>query len=83
MLDLSNNEISDAGLLHLKTLGNLEELVLLYTRISDEGLSSIYDLRRIRWLYLEGTKVTETGLRLLHDKCGLSFDDFIGRIRDD
>jgi len=55
--------VSDEGLGQLKTLTNLEQLLLLYSRITDAGMPYVADLKGLRALDLRGcTQITDAGL---------------------
>jgi Leucine-rich repeat (LRR) protein len=55
--------ITDAGLVHVKGLTQLESLNLLDSQVSDAGLVHLKGLRNLKILLLNGTKVTDAGLR--------------------
>jgi hypothetical protein len=58
--------VSDAGLVHLRNLTNLEHLYLANTQVSDRGLPYLEDLVRLRQIVVRGSRVTDAGLdRLL------------------
>ena len=54
--------ISDAGLVHLKGMTNLQNLQLLETRITDAGLVHLKGLTGLQTLGLRGTQVTDQGV---------------------
>jgi hypothetical protein len=62
---LNNLPISDAALLHVAHLTNLESLDLRNTEITDAGLRSLAALKHLKHLNLCGTRVTATGLATL------------------
>lgn len=57
--------ITDAGLVHLKRLTNLEGLILADPGIHDAGLAHLIGLTRLRDLTLGSTQVTDAGLKQL------------------
>ena len=61
-LRLELNPVSDAGLVPLQGLGNLEYLNLYGTRISNKGLLSIAKFPKLRELYVWQTSVTASGI---------------------
>lgn len=62
MLDLSDNEIGDAGLEFIGMLSNLTTLKLSGTNVSDEGLEMLKGLKSLRDLDLLDTQCTGTGI---------------------
>jgi hypothetical protein len=58
-VDLSDSKVTNAGLAHLKTLRDLEELDLARTDVTDAGLKHLQGLVKLRSLSLIGTKVTD------------------------
>jgi Leucine-rich repeat (LRR) protein len=56
------NKITDAGLVHLKTLTKLQGLNLVGLPITDAGLDALKDLPNLGGLYLDRTRVTGPGL---------------------
>ena len=58
VLDLSETQITDAGLKELVGLKNLQTLKLGFTRVTDAGLVTLRALPRLRSLYLWQTDVT-------------------------
>ena len=61
-VSLAGTKITDAELVHLKGLANLQSLTLTRTEITDSGLVHFKGLPNLQTLYLSGTKVTDTGL---------------------
>ena len=58
--------ITDADLVHLKSIGNLRELRFAKeSQITDAGLVQIAELTELSYLSLYGTQVTDDGLRYL------------------
>ena len=65
-LDLSGTSVTDAALLQVAAMQNLERLYLQRTAITDAGLKSILPLADLYYLNLYGTAVTDEGLIALH-----------------
>ena len=63
--------VTDAGLVHLKTLTSLDNLDLSTTKITAAGLVHLKGSAKLRTLYLEDTKVTDAGLIHLKGLTGL------------
>ncbi len=68
-LDLSDSQITDTGLVHLKGLKNLTDLGLFNTQITDAGLLHFKGLTKLEMLYLANTddyptdtKITDAGV---------------------
>jgi len=61
-LNLSNTDIGDVGLAHLRGLTHLRSLALEYTNITDAGMSTIKEMHRLTKLELAGTIITDSGL---------------------
>jgi len=64
-LSLAKTRITDAGLMHLKGLKDLQELHLDGTAITDAGLDLLADLQGLQILDLKDTKITDSGLARL------------------
>ncbi len=64
-LKLGNTQITDATLIKIAKLKNLNKLHLEYTAIGDAGLKNLHDLPYLEYLNLIGTKVTDAGLQSL------------------
>jgi hypothetical protein len=62
ILNLSWCPISDAALLHLHRLSQLETLILDHTAISDEGIPALSRLSSLSYISLDHTQVTTIGL---------------------
>jgi Leucine-rich repeat (LRR) protein len=72
---VSNRHITDAGLVHLRTLTRLQSLGLSFSEVTDAGLVHLKRLRALRSLNLSGTKVTSEGIVELQKalpKCQIS-----------
>ncbi|MDW8038002.1 MAG: protein kinase, partial [Thermoguttaceae bacterium] len=61
-LDLSWTQITDAGLVHLAKLTNLQSLDLSETKITDAGLVHLAKLTNLQDLNLSWPKITDAGL---------------------
>ncbi len=64
-VDLRGQEVTDAGLEHLKGLTELRYLNLSNRKVSDAGLQHLKGLSQLRVLWLDGTKVSDAGLEHL------------------
>ena len=62
-LFLGFTKVSDAGLVHLKGMANLETLILSDTKVTDAGLVHLKTLTNLRDLDLRNTKVTDEGVK--------------------
>lgn len=62
-LKLKSPKITDAGLVHLKTLAGLQSLTLENTAITDTGLMHLKALTHLEMLNLKGTSVTDAGIK--------------------
>ncbi|KAK2982825.1 hypothetical protein RJ640_021315 [Escallonia rubra] len=60
-----NEEISDAVLVHLKGLVNLESLNLSFTVVTDGGLRKLSGLSSLKSLNLDARQITDAGLAAL------------------
>ena len=61
-VNLVDTKITDAGLVHLKGLTNLQTLGLGFTKITGTGLVHLKGLTKLEMLSLYGTKVTDAGV---------------------
>ena len=61
-LHLGKTGITDAGMVHLKGLTELEQLHLEGTKIGDSGLAHLKDLKKLTYLNLYNTGVSDAGL---------------------
>jgi len=59
--------ITDAGLVHLKNLRNLQDVCLCGANITDAGLGNLKGLKGLQVLDISGTKITDAGLIHLQD----------------
>jgi hypothetical protein len=64
-IDLYNSKITDADLVHLKTLDQIYGLTLLETPITDSGLVHLKGLSRLKRLSLWVTQISDAGLKQL------------------
>jgi hypothetical protein len=71
-------QISDAGLVHLKGLTQLQWLSLDCTMVSDAGLEHLKGLTQLQTLWLNGTKVSDAGLEHLKGLTQLQWLDLGG-----
>ena len=56
------NSDTDAGLVSLRDLSQLQELCLTETKITDAGMEHLKELTQLQTLYLEETQITDAGL---------------------
>jgi Leucine-rich repeat (LRR) protein len=61
-VDLSETQVTDAGLKHLRGLTQLQVLTLDSTQVTDAGLEHLRGLTQLRELQLTNTQVTDAGL---------------------
>ncbi|MFI5380903.1 MAG: leucine-rich repeat domain-containing protein [Tepidisphaerales bacterium] len=61
-LVVAGTQVTDAGLVHLKALNEIEELNLHGTQFTDAALVHLKELHTLRRLRLSGTQVTDAGL---------------------
>lgn len=61
----SLKSITDAELVHLQGLGQLQELCLDSTKVTDAGLVHLQGLSQLKKLWLYNTKVTDQGIKKL------------------
>ena len=61
-VDLGNSQVTDAGLVHLKGLPQLQSLCLYGTQVTDAGLVHLKGLTRLQSLNLATPQVTDAGL---------------------
>jgi hypothetical protein len=64
-VNLGERRVTDADLVHLKGLKDLEELDLTRTRITSDGLVNLKELATLRKLFLTDTKVDDPGISIL------------------
>jgi hypothetical protein len=61
-LDLTDTQVTDAGLAHVSGLIQLRTLNLRATRVGDAGLDNLRTLKKLQTLDLDGTDVGDAGL---------------------
>jgi WD40 repeat protein len=67
-LNLSRSKITDAGLVHLKGLPELQKLNIFFCpKITDAGLVHLKGMANLQELNLTGTKFTDAGVAQLQD----------------
>jgi len=62
---LSGKELTDEGLVHLKSISKLVWLNLRGTKITDAGLAHLAEIKTLTQLHLEKTAITDAGLAQL------------------
>lgn len=70
--------LTDRGLVHLKSLQKLEVLDLSHTRLTDRALSVLKELPRLRFLDLSHTHATKTAVSMLAQCKSLEIVDLSG-----
>ena len=73
VVNLSQNEVKDADLIHLRNLNGLQRLNLNETRITDDGLRHLEELTGLKALDLSGTQITGNGLEHLRGLTALEY----------
>jgi hypothetical protein len=68
-LGLALTQVMDAGLVHLKEMGGLDQLDHTQTTITDKGVPMLEELRKLRKLFLTGTKLTAAGVPRCKRRC--------------
>ena len=63
--------VTDAGMVHVSKLPQLEELYVPKCAVTDAGLSHVAGLTHLRSINLYGTLITSAGLKHLMDLAGL------------
>jgi hypothetical protein len=72
-VDLHGTRVTDADLVHLTALTQLQKLNLGWTQVGDAGLEHLKDLTKLQRLVLDNTKVTDAGLRQLKGLTDLEY----------
>ena len=70
-VDSLKKRVTDADLVHLEWLTNLQTLILSGTNVTDVVLEDLKELTNLRELYLDNTLITDTGLMHLTELTGL------------
>jgi hypothetical protein len=65
VVDLSNTQVRDGDLVHLRPLKTITFLMLDNTPLTDSGLQHLRELRQLESLSLGGTKLSDAGLEHL------------------
>ena len=65
-INLSQSEITDAGLARIATMPKLVQLRLASGRMTDAGLECLGQLKELRHLHLIGMPIGDAGLKHLH-----------------
>jgi Leucine-rich repeat (LRR) protein len=73
VVNLSQNKVEDADLIHLRNLNGLQRLNLNETRITDDGLRHLEWLTGLKALDLSGTQISGKGLEYLHGLTALEY----------
>jgi internalin A len=68
VLQMANEDVTDATLKHLSGMKSLRELDLAGSQVSDAGLKELAGLVSLEKLILSRTKITDAGLKPLLDK---------------
>lgn len=64
-LDARSSQITDAGLLKIAKLTNLDELDLRHTAVTDGGLAALRTLVKLRLLDLSDTQISNRAIKIL------------------
>ena len=64
-LELSDTQVTDAGLEYLKGMNELQSLGLAFTKVTDAGLEHLKGLKSLQSLELPYTNVTDEGVKKL------------------
>jgi Leucine-rich repeat (LRR) protein len=82
-LDLSDNDLTDAGMVKIAKFSKLVYLSLFYCNITNSGLRQLAGLEDLEVLNLDSRDITDEGLLVLRSLQKLkSLDIFSGRITD-
>lgn len=83
LLDLSDTDVSDLGMVQLGKMKTLKSLSLLYCNITGNGVRHIMGLRNLEYLNMDKREVSDDGLRQVRQLTKLKhLDIFSGRITD-
>ena len=63
-VDLDNTQVTDAGLIHLTGLADLNYLNLTETKITDKGLVHLKGMTNLQELYLSRILITTAVMRM-------------------
>jgi hypothetical protein len=61
LLDISGTSVTDAGLLHLRSIRNLQKLFCLFTQLTDACIPAIAGLENLRELHIMDTEISDEG----------------------
>jgi hypothetical protein len=78
VVQMANEDVTDAQLEALKDLPALEEVDLNLTAVSDKGMALLAGLPKLKTLHLRNTKVTDEGLEKLIASASLEKLDLRG-----
>jgi Leucine-rich repeat (LRR) protein len=71
-LDLSHTRITDEGLLHLKSVTQIQDLNLYYAeQITDQGMTAIKGWKNLKRLNVRGTRISDGTLAIVGTLTGL------------
>ncbi len=73
VVNLSQNKVEDADLIHLRNLNGLQRLNLNETKITNDGLRELERLTGLKALDLSGTQITGKGLEHLRGLTALEY----------
>ena len=62
---IASTKVTDAGLVHLKGMTNLQWVNLWQTQVTDAGLMRLKDVTNLQQLWLQDTMVTRAGIAKL------------------
>ena len=66
ILDLSESDVTDDDLVHLKGFSQLQGLRLVRTKVTDAGLEHLKGLTNLQWVSVNGTRIAATGAKEFH-----------------
>jgi Leucine Rich repeat len=83
-LCLLQTKVTDAGVRHIRSLTNLEDLYLSHTSVGDAGMADLATLPKLSVLHVNETNVTDLGINSIVKLPALKFLDLSGtRMGDD